>query len=70
MAVFGYAGYWAWRYDIRTAELIDMKKHEILQDRARRRAEMEDFAESVLRPALREAYDKHLVSEAEEVDED
>lgn len=29
MGVFGYAGYWAWRWDIRSAELLQLKKEEI-----------------------------------------
>lgn len=33
MAVFGYGGYWAYRWDIRAAELLALKREEIRQRR-------------------------------------
>ncbi|CAL1716652.1 unnamed protein product [Somion occarium] len=36
MAVFGYAGYWAYRWDIRAAELLADKRAEIAARRQQR----------------------------------
>lgn len=33
MGVFGYAGYWAYRWDIRAGDLIRQKREEILERR-------------------------------------
>ncbi len=34
MGVFGYVGYWAYRWDVRAAELLALKRDEIRQRRA------------------------------------
>lgn len=34
MGVFGYAGYWAYKWDIRAAELLAQKREEIRERRA------------------------------------
>jgi hypothetical protein len=33
MVVFGYGGYWAYRWDVRAAELLSLKREEIRQRR-------------------------------------
>jgi hypothetical protein len=35
MGVFGYAGYWAYKWDIRSRELLAEKRREILERRQR-----------------------------------
>jgi hypothetical protein len=34
MGVFGYVGYWAYKWDLRAAELLAQKRAEILERRA------------------------------------
>ncbi|KIK62953.1 hypothetical protein GYMLUDRAFT_163482 [Collybiopsis luxurians FD-317 M1] len=41
MGVFGYGGYWAWRWDQASAELIAKKKAEIAASRKERLAKVE-----------------------------
>jgi len=36
MAVFGYAGYWAYKWDVRAGELLAQKRAEIAEARQRR----------------------------------
>lgn len=43
MGAFGYAGYWAWRWDQRAVVLIQQKKTEI-QERRRARVERAEAA--------------------------
>ncbi|KAJ3565058.1 hypothetical protein NP233_g7888 [Leucocoprinus birnbaumii] len=42
MGVFGYAGYWAHRWDIRSGELIAAKRAEILERRQARAGAVAD----------------------------
>lgn len=41
MGVFGYGGYWAYRWEIRSAELIAEKRAEIQERRQQRAAQIE-----------------------------
>ncbi|KAJ7593331.1 hypothetical protein C8J56DRAFT_930840, partial [Mycena floridula] len=41
MGVFGYGGYWAWRWDIKSAALIEQKREEIEQRRRIRQEKAE-----------------------------
>ncbi|TDL25710.1 hypothetical protein BD410DRAFT_784744 [Rickenella mellea] len=41
--IFGYAGYWAYKWDMRAAELLALKRAEIAEHR-RRRVEAADHA--------------------------
>ncbi|KAL0573220.1 hypothetical protein V5O48_008740 [Marasmius crinis-equi] len=51
MGVFGYAGYWAWRWDIKSAELIAQKKIELAERQKERVAKAEAIAERLLKEA-------------------
>ncbi|THV07322.1 hypothetical protein K435DRAFT_772668 [Dendrothele bispora CBS 962.96] len=47
MGVFGYGGYWAWRWDQKSVQLIEQKKVEISERRKERVARMEAVAEKL-----------------------
>lgn len=42
MGTFGFAGYWAYKWDRRAAELIAAKREEIAEARERRQAAAEE----------------------------
>ena len=46
MGVFGYAGYWAYRWDIRSNELLAAKHQEILERRQKQMQKIAQEAES------------------------
>jgi hypothetical protein len=46
MGVFGYAGYWAYKWDIRSNELLAEKRQEILERRQKQMQKIEQEAES------------------------
>ncbi|KAG7089458.1 hypothetical protein E1B28_011143 [Marasmius oreades] len=48
MSIFGYGGYWAWRWDIKAAELIAKKKVEIAENQKLRVAKAEAIAERLM----------------------
>ncbi|KAF9048423.1 hypothetical protein BJ165DRAFT_1525881 [Panaeolus papilionaceus] len=48
MGVFGYAGYWAHKWEVRSGELLEQKKQEILERRQQAIANAEQSAASVL----------------------
>jgi len=56
MGVFGYGGYWAWRWDQKAAQLIEMKKAEISENRKERLEKMEAMAEKL---GLEQASSEH-----------
>lgn len=41
MGVFGYAGYWAYKWDIRSRELLEEKRQEILERRQKQMQKIE-----------------------------
>ncbi|KAK1231679.1 hypothetical protein PQX77_005165 [Marasmius sp. AFHP31] len=49
MGVFGYAGYWAYRWDIKSAELIAQKQAEIAEQQKLRVAKAEAIAEKLMK---------------------
>lgn len=51
MGVFGYAGYWAYKWDLRAADLLAEKRAEIAQRRQRQLAKAEETAASSLADA-------------------
>jgi hypothetical protein len=51
MGVFGYAGYWAYKWDIRAAELLAAKRAEIAQRRQKQIAKAEEAAAAALSDA-------------------
>jgi hypothetical protein len=42
MGVFGYAGYWAYKWEIRSNELLAAKRQEILERRQKQMQKMEE----------------------------
>ncbi|KAF9267882.1 hypothetical protein L218DRAFT_919675 [Marasmius fiardii PR-910] len=48
MGVFGYGGYWAWRWDIKSAELLAKKKVELAENQRLRVAKAEAIAERLM----------------------
>lgn len=48
MGVFGYAGYWAYRWDQRAAVLLAEKRTEITERRQKQIAKAEDAAAAAL----------------------
>ncbi|KAK1231557.1 hypothetical protein PQX77_005291 [Marasmius sp. AFHP31] len=53
MGVFGYAGYWAYRWDIKSAELIAQKQAEIAEQQKLRVAKAEAIAEKLMKESIR-----------------
>jgi hypothetical protein len=48
MGVFGYAGYWAYKWDLRAAELLAEKRAEIKERRQKQIAKAEEAAAAAL----------------------
>ncbi|ESK87258.1 hypothetical protein Moror_5794 [Moniliophthora roreri MCA 2997] len=48
MGVFGYGGYWAWRWDNYATELLDKKKIEVAENQKRRVENAEALAEKLM----------------------
>jgi len=51
MMVFGYAGYWEYKWEVRADELIALKRTEIAEQRKREVATVETLAASMLSEA-------------------
>ncbi|KAK7050873.1 hypothetical protein VNI00_004985 [Paramarasmius palmivorus] len=48
MGIFGYAGYWAWRWDNYAADLLEKKKIEVAENQKRRVEKAEALAEKLM----------------------